>query len=130
MKIKAKLFDLNASNNGYQFAADVFEQFSQYMKNSDRIVYGENATGEITHPELANAVGVINSIEWADSCAYGDIELLDTPQGKIYQTMLNSGVSLDSVKLEPVWIYRKVGDKILDLNLQYVNVKVNCDKND
>ena len=130
MNIKVKLFDLNTSNRGYQFTADVFEQFCQYMKNSDRIVYSENGQGETIHPELDNAVGVINNIEWVDSCAYGNVELINSPKGEIYQTMLNSGVSPDSMELEPVWSYRKVGDKILDLNLHYVNIKLNFDKDE
>ena len=75
MKVKAKLYDPNEGNRDYKFTADAFEQFSQYMKKSDRIVYDgqEMDELELTHPSLNDAVGKVESIEWVDSCAFGEI---------------------------------------------------------
>lgn len=120
MKVRVKLYDPSIGNRDYKFTAQVFEQFNQYMKSIDRIVYDGNRAfdGELVHPKLEDAVGRLDSIEWVDSCAFGNIELLNTPKGMIYQDVLKQVA--DGASLSPVWSYRKVGDKILDLELQEV----------
>ena len=121
MKVRVKLYDPSIRNRDYKFTAQVFEQFNQYMKSIDRrIVYDGNRVldGELVHPTLEDAVGRLDSIEWVDSCAFGNVELLNTPKGMIYQDVLKQVV--DGASLSPVWSYRKVGDKILDLELQEV----------
>lgn len=120
MKVRVKLYDPSIRNRDYKFTAQVFEQFNQYMKSIDRIVYDGNRAfnGELVHPTLEDAVGRLDSIEWVDSCAFGNVELLNTPKGMIYQDVLKQVV--DGASLSPVWSYRKVGNKILDLQLQEV----------
>ena len=122
MKVKVKLYDPSIRNRDYKFTAQVFEQFKQYMKSIDRnrIVYDGNRAldGELVHPTLEDAVGRLDSIEWVDSCAFGNVELLNTPKGMIYQDVLKQVA--DGASLSPVWSYRKVGDKILDLELQEI----------
>lgn len=122
MKVRAKLYDPNEGNRDYKFTAEAFELFNQYMKKSDRIVYDgqEMDELELTHPSLNDAVGKVESIEWVDSCAFGEIELIDTPKGKCYQDLLR--LSDVPISISPVWSYRKVGDKILDLQLKDVVV--------
>lgn len=120
MKVRVKLYDPTTRNRDYKFTAQVFEQFNQYMKGVDRIVYDGNRAfdGELVHPTLEDAVGRLDSIEWVDSCAFGNVELLNTPKGMIYQDVLKQFT--DGASLSPVWSYRRVGDKILDLQLQEV----------
>lgn len=120
MKVRVKLYDPSIRNRDYKFTAQVFEQLNQYMKGIDRIVYDGNRAfdGELVHPTLEDAVGRLDSIEWVDSCAFGNVELLNTPKGMIYQDVLKQVT--DGASLSPVWSYRRVGDKILDLQLQEV----------
>ena len=68
MKVRVKLYDPSTRNRDYKFTAQVLEQFNQYMKGVDRIVYDGNRVidGELTHPTLEDAVGRLDSVEWVD----------------------------------------------------------------
>ena len=84
MKINVKLFDTNYSVNKY--GAGVLENaIDEYVKNGNKLVScNSNST------DLKDVIGTVEHIDRTDNGkVFADIELLDTPQGKIYQEALN-----------------------------------------
>ena len=87
MKINVKLFDINCSLNKY--GAGVLENaIDEYVKNSNKFVScNSNST------DLKDIVGNVEHIDITDNGKiFADIELLDTPQGKICQEILNENM--------------------------------------
>ena len=93
MKINVKLFDPNYSVNKY--GEGVLENaIDEYIKNGNKFVScNSNST------DLKDIIGTVKHIDRTDNGkVFADIELLDTPMGKIYQealnhNMINFGVS-------------------------------------
>ena len=129
MKIEAKLFDLNSVNRGYKYNHDVINELKRYVKDTNGTVYSvsDETMLDFHHPNLEDVVGKVESVKVVDSCAWGQIELFDTPKGKIWQDIINE--IPNGARFEPIWTYRKLGDKILDLNLEYITVMANIAEN-
>ena len=84
MKINVKLFDPNYSVNKY--GEGVLENaINEYIKNGNKFV---SCNSDST--DLKDIIGTVEHIDRTDNGkVFADIELLDTPQGKIYKEMLN-----------------------------------------
>lgn len=67
--------------------------------NYQKFIKENRALGECDHPdtsvvELKNASHIVREARMDGETVYGSIELLDTPSGKILQSLIESGVTL------------------------------------
>lgn len=69
------------------------------VRNYQKFIQENRALGECDHPdssvvELKNASHIIRKAWMEGKTCYGVVELLDTPSGKILQSLVESGVTL------------------------------------
>lgn len=69
------------------------------VENYKKAVAENRATGELDHPDssivsLKNVSHIVREIGWNGNEVVGKIEILDTPEGKIAQTLMEAGVKL------------------------------------
>ena len=67
--------------------------------NYQKFIRENRALGECDHPdtsvvELKNASHIVREARMEGETVYGTVELLDTPSGKILQSLIESGVTL------------------------------------
>ena len=72
---------------------------SREVRNYQKFIQENRALGECDHPdssvvELKNASHIIREAWMDNDICYGTVELLDTPSGKILQSLVESGVTL------------------------------------
>ena len=70
-----------------------------FGRNYQKFIQENRALGECDHPdssvvELKNASHIIREAYMEGDVCYGTVELLDTPAGKILQSLVESGVTL------------------------------------
>ena len=69
------------------------------VRNYQKFIKESRALGECDHPdssvvELKNASHIVREAYMDGDICYGSVELLDTPSGKILQSLVESGVTL------------------------------------
>lgn len=69
------------------------------IKNYQKFIQENRALGELDHPdssvvELKNASHIIREAYMQGNVVYGTVEVLNTPSGKILQSLVESGVTL------------------------------------
>ena len=69
------------------------------IENYQKLIRENRALGECDHPdssviELKNASHIVREAYMQGDDVYGTIEILDTPSGKIIQSLIESGVTL------------------------------------
>jgi len=69
------------------------------IRNYQKFIRENRALGECDHPdssvvELKNVSHIIRKAHMDGEVVYGEVELLDTPAGKILQSLVESGVTL------------------------------------
>ena len=69
------------------------------VRNYQKFIQESRALGECDHPdssvvELKNASHIVREAHMDGDICYGSVELLDTPSGKILQSLVESGVTL------------------------------------
>ena len=69
------------------------------IRNYQKFIKENRALGELDHPdssvvELKNASHVIKEAHMEGNIVYGTVEVLNTPSGKILQSLVESGVTL------------------------------------
>ena len=69
------------------------------VRNYQKFIQENRALGECDHPdssvvELKNVSHIVREAFMDGSVCYGSVELLDTPAGKILQSLVESGVTL------------------------------------
>lgn len=72
---------------------------SREVRNYQKFIRENRALGELDHPdssvvELKNASHIIREAYMQEGVCYGTVEILDTPSGKILQSLVESGVTL------------------------------------
>lgn len=72
---------------------------SREVRNYQKFIKENRALGELDHPdtsvvELKNASHIVREAYMQDGICYGTVEILDTPSGKILQSLVESGVTL------------------------------------
>ena len=72
---------------------------SREVRNYQKFIQENRALGECDHPdssvvELKNASHIVRAAHMDGDTVYGTVELLDTPSGKILQSLVESGVTL------------------------------------
>ena len=84
------------NQNGRVYPLDILRR---EVQNYQRFIEEGRALGELDHPdtsvvELKNVSHVIREAHMDGDICYGSVELLDTPSGKILQSLVESGVTL------------------------------------
>jgi hypothetical protein len=98
MRIKGKLQEAEVKNgNGRVYPMNILrKQVEMYTKGP---VSTRTATGELDHPEssiinLNNVSHIITKVWWEGNDVMGELELLNTPSGKIAQEIVLAGIPL------------------------------------
>jgi hypothetical protein len=98
MRIKGKLQEAEVKNgNGRVYPMNILKkQVEMYTKGP---VSTRTATGELDHPEssiinLNNVSHIITRVWWEGNDVMGELELLNTPSGKIAQEIVLAGIPL------------------------------------
>lgn len=84
------------NQNGRVYPRAILER---EVRNYQKFIAESRALGECDHPdssvvELKNASHIVREAYMEDDVCYGTVELLDTPSGKILQSLVESGVTL------------------------------------
>ena len=84
------------------------------LRNYQKFIRENRALGECDHPdtsvvELKNASHIVRDANMEGDTVYGIVELLDTPSGKILQSLIESGVTL-GISSRGVGTTRRDGD--------------------
>jgi hypothetical protein len=99
------------NQNGRIYPLEILER---EVRNYQKFIKENRALGECDHPdssvvELKNASHIIREAYMNDGVCYGTVELLDTPSGKILQSLVESGVTL-GISSRGVGSTRREGD--------------------
>ena len=84
------------NQNGRIYPTSILER---EIVNYQKLIQENRALGECDHPdssviELKNASHIVREAYMQGDIVYGTIEILDTPSGKIIQSLIESGVTL------------------------------------
>jgi len=84
------------NQNGRVYPGPILER---EVRNYQKFIQENRALGELDHPdssvvELKNASHIVREAYMNEGVCYGIVELLDTPAGKILQSLVESGVTL------------------------------------
>lgn len=99
------------NQNGRIYPLSVLER---EVRNYQKFIAENRALGELDHPDssvvnLKNVSHVIKEAYLDKGVVYGSVELLDTPSGKILQSLVESGVKL-GISSRGVGSTKKQGD--------------------
>lgn len=95
--LKGPIQKANTLNqNGRIYPRSILER---EIMNYQKLIQENRAMGECDHPdssvvELKNVSHVVKEAYMQGDIVYGSIEILDTPSGKIIQSLIESGVTL------------------------------------
>ena len=84
------------NQNGRVYPRSILER---EIENYQKLIRENRALGECDHPdtsvvELKNASHIVREAYMQGDDVYGTIEILDTPRGKIIQSLIESGITL------------------------------------
>jgi hypothetical protein len=84
------------NQNGRVYPKSILER---EIRNYQKFIKENRALGELDHPEssvveLKNASHIIREAHIDGNIVYGTVEILNTPSGKILQSLVESGVTL------------------------------------
>jgi hypothetical protein len=99
------------NQNGRIYPLDVLQR---EIRNYQKFIVENRALGELDHPDssvvnLKNVSHVVREAYIDGGVVYGTVELLDTPSGKILQSLVESGVKL-GISSRGVGSTKKQGD--------------------
>ena len=98
MRVKGKLQESEVKNgNGRVYPKEVLQR--EVEKYMDGPIKTNTALGELDHPEstivnLNNVSHNIKKVWWEGNDLMGELELLNTPAGKIAQEIISAGIPL------------------------------------
>jgi Prohead core protein serine protease len=99
------------NQNGRIYPTYVLER---EVRNYQKFIVENRALGELDHPDssvinLKNVSHIVRDAYLEKGVVYGTVELLDTPSGKILQSLVESGVKL-GISSRGVGSVKKQGD--------------------
>lgn len=99
------------NQNGRIYPIDVLQR---EVKNYQKFIVENRALGELDHPDssvvnLKNVSHIVREAYLENGVVYGTVEILDTPSGKILQSLVESGVKL-GISSRGVGSTKKQGD--------------------
>jgi hypothetical protein len=98
MRVKGKLQEAEVKNgNGRVYSKEILEREAE--KYADGPIKSNTALGELDHPEsmvvnLNNTSHNIKRIWWEGNNLMGELEILNTPSGKIAMEIISAGIPL------------------------------------
>ena len=116
VRLKGIMQKADALNqNGRVYPRDILER---EVRNYQKFIVENRALGEADHPE-SSVVNIKNVSHKVKECymddrgvVYGTIELLDTPSGKIIQSLVEAGVKL-GISSRGIGSTKKQGDHVI-----------------
>lgn len=103
------------NQNGRVYPRDILER---EVRNYQKFIIENRALGEADHPE-SSVVNIKNVSHIVKECymdergvVYGTIELLDTPSGKIIQSLIEAGVKL-GISSRGIGSTKKQGEHVI-----------------
>lgn len=129
LKYDAKLLKEQRDTNGKMFLKGVIQRantlnqngriypqsiLQREVHNYQKLIQENRALGECDHPEssvveLKNVSHIVREAKMQGDDVYGVIEILDTPSGKIIQSLIESGITL-GISSRGVGSTRRNGD--------------------
>lgn len=112
VRLKGIMQKADALNqNGRVYPRDILER---EVRNYQKFIVENRALGELDHPDssvvnLKNVSHMVKEAYLEKGVVYGSVELLDTPSGKILQSLVESGVKL-GISSRGVGSTKKQGD--------------------
>lgn len=99
------------NQNGRIYPKNVLER---EVRNYQKFIIENRALGELDHPDssvvnLKNVSHIVREAHVDGDVVYGSVEILDTPSGKILQSLVESGVKL-GISSRGVGTTKKQGD--------------------
>ena len=99
------------NQNGRIYPKSILER---EIINYQKLIQENRALGECDHPdssvvELKNVSHIVRHARMENEDVYGEIEILDTPSGKIIQSLIESGITL-GISSRGVGSTRRDGD--------------------
>ena len=99
------------NQNGRIYPMDILER---EIRNYQKFIVENRALGELDHPDssvvnLKNASHLVKEAYLDKQVVFGTVEILDTPSGKILQSLIESGVKL-GISSRGVGTTKKQGD--------------------
>ena len=99
------------NQNGRIYPRNVLER---EVRNYQKFIIENLALGELDHPDssvvnLKNVSHIVREAHIEGDVVYGSVEILDTPSGKILQSLVESGVKL-GISSRGVGTTKKQGD--------------------
>lgn len=99
------------NQNGRIYPIDILER---EIRNYQKFIVENRALGELDHPDssvvnLKNVSHLVKEAYLDKQVVYGTVEILDTPSGKILQSLIESGVKL-GISSRGVGTTKKQGD--------------------
>lgn len=99
------------NQNGRIYPLDVLQR---EIRNYQKFIVENRALGELDHPDssvvnLKNVSHIVREAHLDGGVVYGTVEILDTPSGKILQSLVESGVKL-GISSRGVGSTKKQGD--------------------
>ena len=99
------------NQNGRIYPMEILER---EVRNYQKFIAERRALGELDHPDtsvvnLKNVSHLVTEAYLEGGVVYGTVEILDTPSGKILQSLVESGVKL-GISSRGVGSTRKEGD--------------------
>lgn len=99
------------NQNGRIYPTHILER---EVRNYQKFIMENRALGELDHPDssvvnLKNVSHIVKEAYLDKGVVYGSVELLDTPSGKILQSLVESGVKL-GISSRGVGSTKKQGD--------------------
>jgi len=90
------------------------EVLNREVRNYQKFIVENRALGELDHPDssvvnLKNVSHIVREAHIDNGVVYGTVEILDTPSGKILQSLVESGVKL-GISSRGVGSTKKQGD--------------------
>lgn len=115
MSLIGKLQEAETQNgNGRIYPMDILErEINKYIEGPIR---QNSSTGELDHPEstvinLSNISHVIKKIWWDGNSVMGELEILNTPSGRIAQEIISAGIPL-GISSRGMGSVRQIGENV------------------
>jgi hypothetical protein len=115
MRVKGKLQESEVKNgNGRVYPKEVLAR--EVKKYVEGPIKTNTAMGELDHPEstivnLNNVSHVIKRVWWEGNDLMGELELLNTPSGKIAQEIISAGIPL-GISSRGMGSVRQIGETV------------------
>lgn len=115
MRIRGKIQEAEQKNgNSRVYPKEVLlREFNKYAEGP---VKDRTSMGELDHPDatiisLANVSHIITKIWWENNDVMGELELLNTPAGKIAQEIISAGIPL-GISTRGMGSVKQIGESV------------------